>query len=179
MSTPGLALLVVGILLLLLARRGSRSTGLPAGRIIAMDTTGLEPPEKPMFDAALGLSGRPDYLLRKGRDLLPVEVKSGNAPSTPYDSHILQLGAYLALAWSQSGRRPPYGILAYKGAAFRIPFTPSLEGEVRTSITRMRATIGQPVDRSHQSPERCAGCGYSAICDQSLYRPGMRTKLRL
>lgn len=180
MNNPGLALLVVGILLLLLARRGSHSAGLPAGRIISMDTAGLEPPEKPIFDHVLGLSGRPDYLLRKGRDLLPVEVKSGKAPSSaPYESHLLQLGAYLMLAWSQNRRRPPYGVLVYDGAVFRIPFTAGLESEVRATIARMRAMIGQPVNRSHQSSERCAGCGYFGICDQSLAKPGMRTKLRL
>jgi CRISPR-associated exonuclease Cas4 len=179
MSAPGLALLVAGILLLMLTRRGMHATGLPAGRIVSIDTTGLKPHEEVLFDAELGLCGRPDYLLRKGRNLIPVEVKSGKAPAAPYESHILQLGAYLMLAWSERGHRPPYGVMAYEGAAFRIPFTPGLEAEVRETITRMRAALGLSVERSHQSAERCSGCGYNAICDQALAGAGMRTKLRL
>lgn len=179
MMNLGFGLLAAGILLLLLARRGARSTGLPAGRIITIDTSGLEPPGRAMFDTSLGLTGRPDYLLRKGRGLIPVEVKSGSVPSAPYGSHILQLGAYLVLAWSQNGRRPPFGVLAYDGTAFQIPFTPGLEADVRRSIARMRTSLGQPVKRSHHAPERCAGCGFGEICDQSLARQSMRAKPRV
>jgi CRISPR-associated exonuclease Cas4 len=179
MSSLGLGLVLAGVFLLLIAGRASRRFGLPAGRIISMDTSGMEPPGETMFDPELGLSGRPDFLLKKGRNLIPVELKSGSTPAAPYDSHVLQVGAYLALAWSQAGRRPPYGVLAYAGAAFQIPFTAGLERELRTTIARMRTLLGKPVDRSHASPERCAGCGYAEICDQSLSLPSVQRNLRL
>ncbi len=179
MSSLGLGLVLLGFFLLLIARRASHQAGLPAGRVISMDTSGLEPPGETMFDPELGLSGRPDYLLKRGRNLIPVEIKSGNTPAAPYESHILQLAAYLALAWSQSGRRPAYGVLGYASAAYQIPFTASLERELRTTITRMRMQLGKPADRSHTSPERCAGCGYVEVCDQSLSPAGVQTNLRL
>jgi CRISPR-associated exonuclease Cas4 len=178
MSNLGLVLLFVGAVLFLLTARRSHAAGLPAGRIISADMAGLEPAQAPIFDRELGLRGRPDYLLRKGRDLVPVEVKSGKPPRNPYDSHILQLGAYLMLAWSKNGRRPPFGILAYQGSSFRIPFTISLEKELRSTLNRMRDG-SQEFNRSHRSPARCTGCGYRDICDQALSNPGGAIGLRL
>ena len=84
-----------------------------------------------MFSRSFHLSGRPDYLVQQGRDLIPVEVKSGRAPRDgPYSSHILQLAAYCLLVEEAYDRRPPYGLLLYADAAdqtYEIDYTSALK----------------------------------------------------
>jgi CRISPR-associated exonuclease Cas4 len=74
-----------------------KEAGLPGGRIIYTDTRGWGKVEKPLFYPALELTGKPDYLVEKNGQIIPVEVKSGRAPEAPYDSHIYQLAAYCIL----------------------------------------------------------------------------------
>ena len=85
---------VLALLIWLLARRLQRASGLPRGRVVYADPGLWGKTEKPLYDAELGLTGKPDYLIRSGEMLIPVEVKSAWGPPAPYDSHVLQLVAY-------------------------------------------------------------------------------------
>ena len=87
-------LLALGLLLLWLARRGRARSGLPQGRLIYTDTGGWNRLERPLFSREFLLTGKPDYLVADGSDVIPVEVKSSPAPAQPYPSHTLQLAAY-------------------------------------------------------------------------------------
>ena len=40
------------------------------------------------------LAGRPDFIIKKGDDRIPVEIKTGRPPKAPFFSHVLQIGAY-------------------------------------------------------------------------------------
>ena len=156
-----------------LASRQQKQTGLPAGRVIASDTSRWAPVEKPLYDAVLGLAGKPDYLVEAtgeaGDPIIPVEVKSHHTGQAPYDSHIFQLAAYCLLVERQLGRRPPYGLLKYPDQVFSIDFTPALEAELRSTLDAMRAAERlKTVNRSHNAPQRCARCGYRSVCDQNL-----------
>jgi CRISPR-associated exonuclease Cas4 len=164
-----LVLLAVGLLVLWLARRTRAASGLPPGRIIAADMGGWKRLEQPLFSAAYGLTGRPDYLVANGSRLVPVEVKSGRAPEQPYPGHILQLGAYCLLVEECYGQRPVCGIIRYADRAFEVDYTPGLRAEVLATLECMRADLarGEPA-RSHEEARRCARCGYLAQCDQGL-----------
>jgi len=166
-------LILLSIVLFWLATRQQKITGLPAGRVIYKDTSRWTPVEKPLFDAVLGLAGRPDYLVEvdelEGEPIIPVEVKSRHTGQAPYDSHIFQLAAYCLLIERQLGRRPPYGILKYPDQMFSIDFTPALETALRSTLESIRgAEHRKEVARSHNSPPRCARCGYRSVCDQNL-----------
>jgi CRISPR-associated exonuclease Cas4 len=163
-----LLLLVVGVLLLWLGQRRAARLGLPSGRVISIDTSGLARPERPLYDRHLDLIGRPDYLVETRRGPVPVEVKSGRSPATPHDSHVLQLAAYCRLAEATRGRRPPHGILKYADRTFAIDYTSGLENALLDLLAEMRRTEGGAPDRSHDSPPRCSGCGYREACDQRL-----------
>ena len=164
-------LFLLGFVLLWMARRRQKASGLPAGRIIYTDTRGWGPVEKPLYDSELGLTGKPDYLVQKGDQLIPVEVKSGRAPETPYDSHIYQLAAYCHLVQATFGKRPAYGILHYSSRTFAIDYTAELEASIKNLIAEIHAQERQKeVDRSHESAVRCLGCGYRSICTQRLDR---------
>lgn len=164
-----LILIAAAALLLVLSFILRRRAGLPEGRIVYADPGMWGKVEKPMYDSALGLAGKPDYLVKNHNQVIPVEVKSMWAPSEPYDSHRLQLGAYCLLVERSLGQRPPYGLLRYRNRTFRIPYTLSFEDEVIGILEDIRAHKDmEEVCRSHEHPNRCARCGYRNRCDQRL-----------
>jgi CRISPR-associated exonuclease Cas4 len=162
-------LLALGLLLLWLARRGRARSGLPQGRVVYTDTGGWGRLERPLFSRSLHLTGKPDYLVADGADVIPVEVKSRRAPAQPYLSHLLQLAAYCLLVEECYGRRPPYGIIKYADRAFEVDYTPELEDELLTTLGCMRGDLADgDAPRSHDEPRRCQACGYRQQCDQRL-----------
>ncbi|GAB4545627.1 MAG: CRISPR-associated protein Cas4 [Anaerolineales bacterium] len=169
-------MLYLALLLVLIAffffRKSSvqqRETGLPGGRVIYTDTHGWGKVEKPLYYAAMDLTGKPDYLIEKNGTLIPVEVKSARAPNAPYDSHIFQLAAYCLLVEKTLGKRPPYGIIHYEGRDFQVEYTPQLEQALIDLLVEMkRDQHRREIPRSHEAPARCAKCGFRQVCDQSL-----------
>ncbi|MFO7622838.1 MAG: Dna2/Cas4 domain-containing protein [Anaerolineales bacterium] len=165
---------ILAILLLWEARRRRQSAGIPGGRVIYTDTRAWGAVEKPLFDAETGLTGKPDYLIEKGSQIIPVEVKSSTRAEGPYDSHIYQLAAYCLLVERVMGKRPPYGILHYSGHSkagrtYAIDYTPGLEAALLELLEEIRVQDKRrDVDRSHESAARCSGCGYRSICEQRL-----------
>jgi CRISPR-associated exonuclease Cas4 len=161
--------LLVALILFIVAARQKRQAGLPAGRVIYSDTNHWGKVEKSLFDPNLRLTGKPDYLVEHGRQVIPVEVKTGSSPQAPYDSHIYQLAAYCLLIQHEYGTRPPYGILHYRNRTFAIDFTFALEAAIKATIREMQErTTRSRVDRSHANPRSCQHCGYRSMCDQSL-----------
>jgi CRISPR-associated exonuclease Cas4 len=146
-----------------------REAGLPGGRVIYTDTGGWGEVERPLYYAPLKLTGKPDYLVRQNGVVIPVEVKSGRAPGSPYDSHIFQLASYCLLVEKTYGKRPPYGIIHYNDRDFAIDYTPELENALMDLLADMRRDeVKAEVDRSHEQAARCARCGFKELCDQSL-----------
>lgn len=146
-----------------------RAAGLPGGRVIYTDTKEWGAVEKALFDPVAGLTGKPDYLVKKGRAVLPVEVKSGRTPKAPYDAHIYQLAAYCLLVEREYGVRPPYGIIHYPKHTFAVDYTPGLESALLDILGDMRASENRgEAHRSHDEAARCGGCGYRHECDQRL-----------
>jgi CRISPR-associated exonuclease Cas4 len=164
-----LVLTVLALLLLWQASRQRKAAGLPGGRVIYADTRAWGAVEKPLYDADLGLAGKPDYLVQRGSAIIPVEVKSSRVGAAPHDSHIYQLGAYCLLVQRTTGKRPPYGILHYPNRTFAIDYTPALETALLDLLTEMRRLERKgDAPRSHEQPARCARCGFRSDCDQRL-----------
>lgn len=162
-------LILFSLALFWLAARRRKAAGLPAGRIIYADTAKWGPVEESLYDSALGLTGRPDYIVQQGTKWIPVEVKSRRVSEAPYDAHIYQLAAYCMLVQRTYGQRPPYGILHYSNRTYAIDFTPELEAALLDLLAEMRAQDHRKdVARSHESAARCSGCGFRAVCDQKL-----------
>lgn len=146
-----------------------RKSGLPGGRVVYVDTSGWFQLEKPIYDRELRLTGKPDYLVKKDNDLIPVEVKSTHVKISPYDSHNYQLAAYCLLVHKVYGRRPPYGILHYPNRTLSVDYTEELESAILNVLDNMRSlSQSESVDRSHESKARCLKCSYRSFCDQAL-----------
>jgi CRISPR-associated exonuclease Cas4 len=162
-------LLAVGLTLLRQADRGQQQTGMPQGRIIYADTGAWNRLERPLYSRRYRLTGKPDYLLDDEGEMVPVEVKSGAAPSQPYASHLLQLAAYCLLVKEAFGACPSYGIIRYRDRTFAVDFTPELENWLLSNLDEMRHhAVAKDVPRSHDNPAQCVACGYRPFCDQSL-----------
>jgi len=167
-------LCILAILLFWRASRKRKAAGLPGGQIIYTDTQGWTAVKEPLYDADLGLTGKPDYLVEQNGAIIPIEVKSRRPPSAPYDSHIYQLAAYCLLVQRRLGKRPPYGIIHYtdghkESRSFAVEYTPALEEAMYDLLEDIRKRDAQKtVNRSHESPEFCARCGYRAACDQRI-----------
>jgi len=165
-----LALLLFALFLFWQSSKQRQEAGLPGGRVIYTDTRAWGAPlEQPLFDAKLGLTGKPDYLVEQKGQIIPIEVKSGRAPEAPYDSHIYQLAAYCLLVEKTYGKRPPYGIVHYPTRDFAVDYTPALESALLDLLAEMRRDETRAeVDCSHAEPARCRRCGFRNVCDQKL-----------
>ena len=164
-----IVLAFVAIVMLWLVGRQQKQTGLPGGRVVYADTSRWGALEKPLYDPALGLTGKPDYLVDQGDQIIPVEVKSKIAGQVPYDSHIYQLASYCLLVERQLGKRPNHGLLKYPNQVFAIDYTPTLEATLLGILSSMRVQERRKdVPRSHDAPQRCMRCGYRSVCNQSL-----------
>jgi CRISPR-associated exonuclease Cas4 len=164
-----LVLAALGAWLWVRAGAARREAGLPEGRVTYVDTGAWDRLERPLFSRRHRLTGRPDYLVRTRQDVIPVEVKSGRAPQQPYRAHVLQLAAYCLLVEEQEGRAPPHGILKYDDRAFELDYAPALRAELLDTLDDIRQNLdAQEVDRSHEEPARCRGCGYRDRCEQQL-----------
>jgi len=165
-----LILLLVGVVVLMWSRRARRATGLPSGKVIYTDTSRWQRAERPLFSRQHQLTGKPDYLVREGRALIPVEVKSSHAPSDgPRAGHVLQLAAYSLLVEEPEGIRPAYGIVKYADEAFRVDNTAELRRTLLATLDAMRRDLDRGKSRrSHADAARCRRCGVRAACDERL-----------
>lgn len=162
-------LVIFALFLLWLSGRQRRGLGLPEGRVLYSDTGAERRLQQPLYAQDLQLVGKPDYLVESAKGLVPVEVKSGNSPQKPYDSHIFQLAAYCLLVARNFQQRPPYGIIRYPLRSFRVDFTRELEVEVLNLLAEMRhGFFSGELHRSHVTQARCRACGYEQLCDERL-----------
>ncbi len=163
-------LLLFAVIVWILSSRLRTITGLPGGRIIYSDTKLWGAPvEKPLFDGSLGLTGKPDYLISQGGELIPVEVKSSRAPTAPYDSHIFQVAIYCLLVEKVYQRTPSHGLIHYPGKTFAVDLTDELRKNTLALLSKMhQVENSKSIPRSHEDPRKCDRCGYKDICDQRL-----------
>lgn len=124
MMAPVIALILFALLLIWLSGRLRGASGVPEGALVYTDTGAWQRNEKPLFSRAHKLSGKPDYLVRDGDAIVPVEVKSARAPDQPRYGHVLQLAAYCLLVEESLGVRVERGILKYADRQFVIDYTP-------------------------------------------------------
>ncbi|MBN1483491.1 MAG: CRISPR-associated protein Cas4 [Chloroflexia bacterium] len=167
-----LSALLLSLLALLLLRRAGREraeSGLPQGRVVYVDDRDWRIPPAPLRSPQHGLVGRPDYLMRRHGDVIPVECKPSRRSCQPYEADILQLAAYCLLVEENYGA-PPYGLLCYRDYTFEIPYDQSLRQDLLFVLQEMRqAVAGDEVWRSHDEPARCVGCSMREHCgDESL-----------
>ena len=162
--------LFIALALFLLARRTRRRTGLPFhARIVYADTGAWKQVEKPLFSKRYALAGKPDYLVAENDLIIPIEVKPNRVAPQPLESDIMQLAVYGLLVEENWQRRPPYGLLKYRDAVYRIEFDEETRGALLEVMDALRRDAdAREVARNHDQARRCRACGYRAECGQAL-----------
>jgi CRISPR-associated exonuclease Cas4 len=164
-----LVLIALALTLLTAAVLLRRRTGLPWARVLSEDVGPRQIPQRPLYARRFGLAGQPDYLLERRGALIPVELKPSRHAPQPYQSDLMQLAAYCLLVEETSGQAPPYGLLRYADATFRLSYTAAVRAELLATLDEMRDLLeAEAAARSHAEPARCAGCGLRHVCDQAL-----------
>jgi CRISPR-associated protein Cas4 len=154
-------------------RRTGFGPSLGRGTEVVASDTGAAPSVL-LRDPALGLRGRPDYVLAEGegegRRLVPLEVKPGRRSRRLYESDRVQLAAYLiALRATHGAQASSAGYVRYARDTFRVELTGELEQRVARIVAAIRAgRSAAVVHRSHDSAARCAACPMRRHCDEAL-----------
>ncbi len=163
-----LGFLLVGAGILAVGNRQLRQEiDLPNGRIVYQDSRHHE--AQTLVSERFGIVGKPDYLIERGRTLIPVELKSRLAPNRPYQSHIMQVATYCLLVEEVYGVRPTHGIIRYDDHLFEIEYTDQLETAVIKTVAAMRhdMLVGS-AERNHNHRGKCDGCGVRDHCAMRL-----------
>src|SRR5215813_7701649 len=145
-------LLAIGAILLAASSRFGRKSGLPRGDVSYADASGQA--QEPFISKRLLMAGKPDYLIKdRNGDLIPVEVKSSNAPRAgrPYESHLMQLAAYFLLLEDVLERPVPYGLIRYRNRTLRVANTDELRARLMDVIAQMRRLMARDVARQQPS----------------------------
>lgn len=160
MSSLLFALAALALLLWWFLRR--RAAVLP-GEVVWRDT----PEARTLVSRRYELAGRPDYVVREARGLVPVEVKSrACGPRGPYASERAQLLAYCLLTEDALGASVTSGVLEYRDRRISVPFGQRERQEITTLLAQMDAE--SDAHRSHDQAARCRGCGFRTQCSEAL-----------
>ena len=115
-----------------------------------------------------GLTGRPDYILERNGEIIPVEVKSGRKPKGPLFSHVLQVGAYCLLL-EEEGNKVSHGILRYGDMEHEVEFDAELRSILLGKVKEMRRLMeSEDVHRNHHRPGKCHSCSRREMCPERL-----------
>jgi CRISPR-associated exonuclease Cas4 len=136
---------------------------IPKGKITYSD---LNKPAKPFFSKRYRITGKPDYILKKNKHFIPVEMKA-SVHDKPQKNHIFQLAGYCHLLEENYGYFVPYGILVYDNRyQYKIPFDPKIRFELESTINKMRQVIKSgKIIRDHRDYYRCKRCSMNTYCD--------------
>ncbi|HYD35067.1 MAG TPA: Dna2/Cas4 domain-containing protein [Vitreimonas sp.] len=130
-------LLIIGLGLGAMLKNRQQQLGTLTQPRISTDNS-MVPAEK-LFSERWGLVGQPDYLIRDGELIIPVEVKTSATPTAPYFNHIMQVVAYCVLVTEKYQVRPPHGVIKYSDREFKVPFTEKYEEMLGNIMRVMRA----------------------------------------
>jgi CRISPR/Cas system-associated exonuclease Cas4 (RecB family) len=175
-------LLIIGLLIFvwdIFERRSSnirKKSGLTATSEIISAKGSAHSPSKDYFSKHLGLSSRPDALIREDGFIIPVDIK----PMTKKvrDRHVVAMLMHMKLIEEIEGSRPPYGVLLMgtrkrqvriKNTEEKLRWLDSLIAEMR-SIHEGIPAVPAP------ARYKCKHCDVRGICEYSQHEePSVET----
>lgn len=116
-----------------------------------------------------GMSGTPDYVIKVGENIIPVEEKTGRTPKGPLFSHILQIATYCLLIEDATGKAPPYGLVKYPEHEHEVEYNEDLKKMLLEKAAEMRRILETgDVHRNHNRPGKCIHCSRRDACPEKL-----------
>ena len=153
--------ILIGVVIVIVAVVIRRRAGFGFGTTVSHDNVTLSSDE-------LGLIGRPDRIVKRGKYFIPEDKK---LTARLFDNHRAQMGVYLILVENHYRIRPPYGIIVLaNGKRKKIPNTAKLRAwvlDINANIRRHRFTPNEPL-KPVTTPAKCRGCGQRNNCEQRL-----------
>jgi CRISPR-associated exonuclease Cas4 len=146
----------------------------PAGELVSLDTSraGLaELRQQNIVSARYGISGRPDRVVRTANGIMPVELKSGNAPRAgPYEAQVAQLAVYCLLIEEQFETMVKEGVIQYADRSITVEFDDRTRDWILAVLEGVREAKRKNArpGRSHDHAGRCRGCGFREECSEAL-----------
>lgn len=129
-------IIIAGLIFLFLLHKQRQKLGvLGKAEITSIDSEKL--PATLLRAESIPLVGKPDYLIRQDDTLMPVEIKTGRTPRSPYPGHVMQLMAYCYLLEQTYNTRPPGGILKYPDKEFKIAYTSEAQRSVELVVNEI------------------------------------------
>lgn len=128
-------IIIVGFLGLLILQRRKNSFGILSGKRLYEDSE--KRPGEILTAKTIPLVGKPDYLIEEKGIIIPIEIKTGSTPDSPYLNHTMQLMAYCLLVEEYFGQRPPGGYLKYPYKEFKISYTKEAEQSIRDVVSEI------------------------------------------
>jgi len=125
--------------------------------------------ESPMLESSrYGIRGKPDYIIEKDGEYIPVEKKTGRTPKGPLFSHIMQLIAYCMLVEETFGK-VEYGILEYDERKYFINY----DERLKNTVIKLRENLVKDLKRggahrNHNREGKCMNCSRRDICPERL-----------
>ena len=150
----GIGIVITAILLLKIIKKQSRQFGVLEKKHVYHDTK--TSPGITLNAKTIKLSGKPDYLIKDKEKFIPVEVKTGKTPNSPYVNHTMQLMAYCFLVEENYGVRPPGGYLKYPNKEFKIAYTHQAEEEIRNLVEEILIVKKENKEQTCNHPEHNA-----------------------
>ncbi len=115
----------------------------------------------------LGLTGRPDRLIKRDGTIVVEEWKSSRQVRP---SHRAQMGCYFLLIEQELRIRPPHGfIVCGDGSRHQIDNTADLRAwvlELADQIRAARPAVTEPIS-VNPNPGQCRSCGMRSHCGQA------------
>ena len=153
--------LLLGLWLLLVGRGMRRRRGLGGGKTVSLDRVTLT-------SRRLGLTGRPDRLIKADGSIIVEEWKSAR---TLRPWHRAQMGVYFLLVEEELRIRPSHGFIVLgDGKRHRIDNTDDLRAwvlDLAGRIRAARAVVNQPIP-VNPVPGQCRPCGMRGHCEQAI-----------
>jgi CRISPR-associated exonuclease Cas4 len=156
----GITSIALASILFFLSTRARRSAGVPAGEVFYQDLVGQPFAARDLRSVLLGISGKPDCLIRTIDGIVPVELKHPSG----------RRRAYCVLVEEQLKAKVPYGLVIYGGQQVRrVELTTANREWLMHTIAAVRtARLAKAAKRNHNQSGRCSGCGVRDHCDQAL-----------
>ena len=160
-------LIVLSLLLLLVAVGLLVNSRNSQSKLVYTDLPSA--PGEVLVSFRYGLKGKPDTILRLDSGAyIPIERKSRRAPKQPYESDVIQAGAYGLLIEECYGSAPSFLRIEYQDRSIDVPFTSELRDSVIAYAHALRTSRGRLPDRSHNVRAKCVHCVQRVNCNQGL-----------
>jgi len=152
--------LLLGLWLILVGRGMQHRRGLGGGKTVSLDRVTLT-------SHRLGLTGRPDRLIKADGTIIVEEWKSSRRV---WPSHRAQLGCYFLLIEEELRIRPTHGFIVLgDGMRHRVENDDNLRAwvlELAAQIRAARKAVTVPIV-VNPKPSQCRACGQRGNCGQA------------